>query len=60
MAAAVDVVLLDRILPAMWQIVFEADRQNVLVGLLTGDPAQMKEAGTGRGLTFSRRSPWPL
>lgn len=62
MAAVVDVVLLDCILPGetMWQIVLEADRQNVPVVLMTGDPAQMKEAGAGRGLTFSSRSPWPL
>jgi DNA-binding response OmpR family regulator len=49
MAAAVDVVLLDCVLPGetMWQIVLEADRQNVPVVLMTGDPAQMKEAGAG-------------
>ena len=49
MAAAVDVVLLDCFLPGgtMWQIVLEADRQNVPVVLMTGDPAQMKDAGAG-------------
>ena len=31
----------------MWQIVLEADRQNVPVVLMTGDPAQMKEAERG-------------
>jgi DNA-binding response OmpR family regulator len=46
MAAAVDAVLLDCILPGetMWQIVLEADRQNVPVVLMTGNPAQMKDA----------------
>ena len=49
MAAAVDVVLLDCVLPGetMWQIVLEADRQNVPVVLMTGDPAQMKDAAAG-------------
>ena len=49
MAAAVDVVLLDCILPGetMWQIVLEADRQNVPVVLMTGDPGQMKDAAAG-------------
>jgi DNA-binding response OmpR family regulator len=46
LAAAVDVVLLDCVLPGetMWQIVLEADRQQVPVVLMTGDPARMKEA----------------
>lgn len=50
MAAAIDVVLLDCVLPGetMWQIVLEADRQEVPVVLMTGDPAQMKEAKAGR------------
>jgi len=49
MAAAVDAVLLDCVLPGetMWQIVLEADRQNVPVVLMTGDPAQMKDAALG-------------
>ena len=49
MAAAVDVVLLDCVLPGetMWQVVLEADRQNVPVVLMTGDPAQMKGAAAG-------------
>lgn len=49
MAAAVDVVLLDCVLPGetMWQIVLEADRQNVPVVLMTGDLAQMKDAAGG-------------
>jgi DNA-binding response OmpR family regulator len=49
MAEAVDVVLLDCVLPGgtMWQIVLEADRQNVPVVLMTGDPVQMREAAAG-------------
>ena len=49
MAAAVDAVLLDCVLPGetMWQIVLEADRQNVPVVMMTGDPSQMKDAGSG-------------
>jgi len=49
LAAAVDVVLLDCVLPGetMWQIVLEADRQQVPVVLMTGDPARMKEARAG-------------
>jgi FixJ family two-component response regulator len=31
----------------MWQIVLEADRLNVPVVLMTGDPAQKDEAKTG-------------
>jgi DNA-binding response OmpR family regulator len=49
MAAAVDVVLLDCVQPGetMWQIVLEADRQEVPVVLMTGDPARMKAAAAG-------------
>lgn len=49
MAAAIDVVLLDCVLPGetMLQIVLEADRQNVPIVLMTGDPAQMTDARTG-------------
>ena len=49
MAATVDAVLLDCVLPdeTMWQIVLESDRQNVPVVLMTGDPAQMKDAAPG-------------
>jgi DNA-binding response OmpR family regulator len=49
MGAAVDVVLLDCIVPGetTWQIVLEADRQDVPVVLMTGDPVQMKNAASG-------------
>jgi DNA-binding response OmpR family regulator len=49
MGAAVDVVLLDCIVPGetTWQIVLEADRQAVPVVLMTGDPEQMKNAASG-------------
>jgi DNA-binding response OmpR family regulator len=49
LAAAVDAVLLDCVLPdgTMWQIVLEADRQNVPVVLMTGDPDQMKDIAGG-------------
>ena len=49
-AAAVDVVLLDCILPGetTWQIVLEADRQNIPVVLMTGDADQMKDIGGPR------------
>ena len=45
LGTAVTLVLLDCVLPGgtMWQVVLEADRQNVPVVLMTGDPAQMKE-----------------
>jgi len=49
MAAALDVVLLDCVLPGetMWQIVLEADRQQVPIVLMTGDAAQMRNAAAG-------------
>jgi DNA-binding response OmpR family regulator len=49
LAAAVDAVLLDCVLPGgtMWQIVLEADRQNVPVVLMTGDAEQMKDIAGG-------------
>jgi DNA-binding response OmpR family regulator len=49
LGAAVGLVLLDCVLPGgtMWQVVLEADRQNVPVVLMTGDPAQMKEVAGG-------------
>ena len=49
MGAAVDVVLLDCIVPGetTWQIVLEADRQDVTVVLTIGDPGQMKNAASG-------------
>jgi two-component system, OmpR family, response regulator len=49
LGTAVDVVLLDCVLPGgtMWQVVLEADRQNIPVVLMTGDPAQMKEVVGG-------------
>jgi DNA-binding response OmpR family regulator len=47
--AAIDLVLLDCVLPggSNWQVVLEADRQNVPVILMTGDPEQMKEVAGG-------------
>ena len=49
LAAAVDLVLLDCVLPGgtMWQVVLEADRQNVPVVLMTGDAGQMKDIAGG-------------
>jgi two-component system, cell cycle response regulator len=45
LGTAVSLVLLDCVLPGgtMWQVVLEADRQNIPVVLMTGDPAQMQE-----------------
>ncbi|MGH7155030.1 MAG: hypothetical protein ACREF3_13985, partial [Acetobacteraceae bacterium] len=41
----ITLVLLDCVLPGgtMWQVLLEADRQQVPVVLMTGDPAQMRE-----------------
>jgi DNA-binding response OmpR family regulator len=49
LSAALDLVLLDCVLPGgtMWQVVLEADRQNIPLVLMTGDPAQMKEVAGG-------------
>ncbi len=43
-------VLLDCVLPGgtMWQVVLEADRQQVPVALMTGDPGQMREIAGGQ------------
>lgn len=45
----VSLVLLDCVLPGgtMWQVVLEADRMNVPVVLMTGDPSQMREISGG-------------
>lgn len=42
-------VLLDCVLPGgtMWQVLLEADRQQVPVVLMSGDPAQMREIDSG-------------
>ena len=61
MAEAVDVALLDCILPGetMWQIVLEADRQDVPVVLMTGDPAQMKAPkARAQPYLYSSHSAW--
>jgi two-component system, OmpR family, response regulator len=49
LSAAVDLVLLDCILPGgtMWQVVLEADRQEIPVVLMTGDPSQRKDVAGG-------------
>jgi DNA-binding response OmpR family regulator len=49
LSASVDAVLLDCVLPGgtMWQVMLEADRQNVPVILMTGDSGQMKEIAGG-------------
>ncbi len=46
---SIDVVLLDCVLPGgtMWQVMLEADRLEVPVVLMTGDPGQMKEIKGG-------------
>lgn len=46
---AVGLVLLDCVLPGgtMWQVLLEADRQQVPVVLMTGDPEQMLEVAGG-------------
>jgi len=43
-------VLLDCVLPGgtMWQVVLEADRQQVPVALMTGDPGQKTEIAGGQ------------
>ncbi len=45
----ISLVLLDCVLPGgtMWQVVLEADRMNVPVVLMTGDPSQMREISGG-------------
>jgi DNA-binding response OmpR family regulator len=48
---AIDLVLLDCVLPdgPNWQVALEADRQNIPVVFMTGDPGQAKElVGGGR------------
>lgn len=49
LANAVGLVLLDCVLPGgtMWQVLLEADRQQVPVVLMTGDPEQMREVAGG-------------
>jgi two-component system, OmpR family, response regulator len=49
LGAAIDLVLLDCVLPGgtMWQVVLEADRQNIPLVLMTGDPIQLKEVAGG-------------
>jgi CheY-like chemotaxis protein len=49
LAADIDLVLLDCVLPGgtMWQVMLEADRQEVPVVLMTGDPGQMREVAGG-------------
>lgn len=46
---SIDVVLLDCVLPGgtMWQVMLEADRLQVPIVLMTGDPGQMKEIKGG-------------
>ena len=45
LSAAIDLVLLDCVLPGgtMWQVALEADRQDIPLVLMTGDPEQMKD-----------------
>lgn len=45
----VSLVLLDCVLPGgtMWQVVLEADRLEIPVVLMTGDPSQMREISGG-------------
>lgn len=49
LGTAIDLVLLDCVLPGgtMWQVVLEADRQEIPLVLMTGDPIQMKEVSGG-------------
>jgi DNA-binding response OmpR family regulator len=49
LANAVELVLLDCVLPGgtIWQVLLEADRQQVPVVLMTGDPEQMREVAGG-------------
>jgi DNA-binding response OmpR family regulator len=49
LANAVGLVLLDCVLPGgtMWQVLLEADRQQVPVVLMTGDREQMREIAGG-------------
>jgi hypothetical protein len=62
MGAAVDVVLLDCIVPgeATWQIVLEDEPAGRATVLTTGDPVHMKNAASDRGLTSSSPSPCPI
>jgi len=50
LVAKFHLVLLDCVLPGgtMWQVVLEADRQQVPVALMTGDPGQMREIAGGQ------------
>lgn len=45
----ISLVLLDCVLPGgtMWQVVLEADRLEIPVVLMTGDPSQMREISGG-------------
>jgi CheY-like chemotaxis protein len=45
LSAAIDLVLLDCVLPGgtMWQVALEADRQDIPLVLMTGDPEHRKD-----------------
>jgi DNA-binding response OmpR family regulator len=49
LSADIHLILLDCVLPGgtMWQVVLEADRQNVPVVLMTGDAGEMREVVGG-------------
>jgi DNA-binding response OmpR family regulator len=49
LSSSIDLVLLDCVLPGgtMWQVMLEADRQEVPIVLMTGDPGQMQEIKGG-------------